>query len=67
MQQKSKIMNKMDNNEIYIEVKCELCDREAKFRSIKEAYFDGWDISNWRQGDKLCKCPKCSGTSWAKH
>ena len=57
----------MDNKEIIIEVKCEVCEREAKFRSLKEAYFDGWDILDWRQGDKHSKCPKCSGTSWAKH
>ena len=52
-----------------ITVKCSECEKKKTFRSLKEAYFDGWDVKNWHQSDliSICACPECSKTSWIRN
>lgn len=51
-----------------ISVKCSECEKKTTFRSIKEAYFDGWDIKAWHPNDNIsiCICPECSKTAWVR-
>jgi endogenous inhibitor of DNA gyrase (YacG/DUF329 family) len=51
-----------------VQVKCSECEKTITFRSIKEAYFDGWDVKAWHQSDSIsiCICPECSKTAWVR-
>lgn len=51
-----------------IQVKCSECEKTITFRSIKEAYFDGWDVKAWHPNEaiSLSICPECSKTAWVR-
>ena len=51
-----------------VQVKCSECETKVTFRSLKEAYFNGWDVKAWHQSEliSICICPECSKTAWVK-
>lgn len=58
----------MTESKLTIQVKCTECEKELSFRSIKEAYFDGWDVKAWNKDESIsiCICPECSETAWVR-
>jgi len=54
--------------ETLIKVKCSECEKTVVFRTLKEAFFDGWDIKSYNQNEVLsvCICPECSKTAWVR-
>lgn len=56
------------NKDTDVTVSCSECNKKEKFRSLKEAYFDGWEVKNWSPSDtvSLVICPECSKTAWVR-